>query len=823
MDDSELSSNLPNCKAAASEQPECTSQYMRSVKTRQRRKWVNFKRTRNIKGQVMIMVAMLAVTFMFFFKFVVDTGILVVAKINIQNAADLAAYSGSASQARLMNQIGFLNYDMRRAYKKFLFRYYVFGTFLQDSFPKTPTTTSKVREFKPKAAPKGPLNPDYRAPVVCIDYRNLIGSGGQANLCKESEVSAPSSGGGSNSPVGQVYKEFIKKLAKQQQEKCSMLGGDNSVTLMNWLFNGDPENTDLKKLSDNAYSLSASDVQARQLQNVIQIMLRVSDGMGLIPKLLINKLRINTLNDYLNEPAHDRGVTYDEMGILQGEQDPAKNERVISAFYSAYHTLGSHLFDNQSVQLDELSPSGGKYFDLQTITHNFTTYFMDAQPASSGCILVPTMLNVANAPIGVAKDPSYLTYYAVRLKANAKLIYWPSQQFELKAYAAARPFGGFLGPPQKFFDGTQPSNFFLPAINNEPQKRCPDKTNGGVNAVADPNYQLVDNTNCSGFKYLAGGSNAGQPLPDGQPYPVPNLAVGDPLTDKLGFFDESYQYQLAKGMLVGNEWDLSQAAVERIDHAFQIAQAPNRSEKNLYLIPNDLGETETLSTSMSHMHLTGGDPFMHYFHRLSPPPGKTRPRYVHHFWAPLTSSNDPAQLNLAVDEALNQLTSSSRPSKSLPPAAQKQAQAMIDTIRDSITGYVATKLGDPAGKGENDETLNIAAIEDPLGFTNAPAAASAPDSYPNPPSSVLTPDTTTQSFWMATPQDIRTSWVTDKDTDIQNAGRVGYSVKFVTFRSLYSPPGGSGSPDGKGAAVINPLRVDAEAQIDKVDSAPLMH
>src|SRR3954467_13212742 len=86
-------------------------------------------------GQISILVGMMMLTFILFFTFVVNTGMLVNAKINLQNAADLAAYSGAAVQARQLNDISFLNYEMRRQYKRFLFRYYVMGNMYQDSFP----------------------------------------------------------------------------------------------------------------------------------------------------------------------------------------------------------------------------------------------------------------------------------------------------------------------------------------------------------------------------------------------------------------------------------------------------------------------------------------------------------------------------------------------------------------------------------------------------------------------------------------------------------------------------------------------------------------
>src|SRR4051794_39523084 len=88
------------------------------------------------KGQVSIIIGVMMMTFILFFAFVINTGMLVNAKINLQNAADLAAYAGAAVQARQLTQISYINYEMRRQWKKFLFRIYVLGNMAQDGFPR---------------------------------------------------------------------------------------------------------------------------------------------------------------------------------------------------------------------------------------------------------------------------------------------------------------------------------------------------------------------------------------------------------------------------------------------------------------------------------------------------------------------------------------------------------------------------------------------------------------------------------------------------------------------------------------------------------------
>src|ERR1700761_7176658 len=95
------------------------------------------KKVQPQKGQISIIIVVMITTFILLFAFVVNTGMLVNAKINLQNAADLAAYAGAAVQARQLNQISFLNYEMRRQYKKFLFRIYVLGNMAMDDFPRS--------------------------------------------------------------------------------------------------------------------------------------------------------------------------------------------------------------------------------------------------------------------------------------------------------------------------------------------------------------------------------------------------------------------------------------------------------------------------------------------------------------------------------------------------------------------------------------------------------------------------------------------------------------------------------------------------------------
>ena len=58
---------------------------------------------------------------------VINVGLFVKAKINLQNAVDAAAFSGAAVQARQLSNISYINWEMRNIYKEWMFKYYILG------------------------------------------------------------------------------------------------------------------------------------------------------------------------------------------------------------------------------------------------------------------------------------------------------------------------------------------------------------------------------------------------------------------------------------------------------------------------------------------------------------------------------------------------------------------------------------------------------------------------------------------------------------------------------------------------------------------------
>lgn len=398
----------------------------------------------NEVGQASIMLGAMLVTFILFFAFTVNTGMLINAKINLQNAADLAAYSGAATQARQLNNIAFLNYEMRRQFKKFLFRYYVLGNMAQQAFPRNVGPATKYK-WSPDAG-----GTDYGVPFVCIIFNDLD------NFCQRPIL--PAIKIPSTNPLDSISTALagqLKTIEDIRRANCKNIGFTNNLILMLWLYNTDPDLTDLPGLVSN------------QQKETMAIIRSLAYGLGLVPRQMINMWRIQTLENYLNQKSQT--VRFSDIQNLkqQSVSDPEMNARTINAYLSAYQTLGPSTYsDSENIVMEELMPDGGDpnhpggaaIVQLDSIDINFNAYAL--QFTSTGdCKPEPVEYVVpggggAGFAVGFKKNPNVLTYYAIRLQAEANVLFSPFGKMKMEAYSAAQPFGSRLGPDLKQADFT---------------------------------------------------------------------------------------------------------------------------------------------------------------------------------------------------------------------------------------------------------------------------------------------------------------------------------------------------------------------------------
>ncbi|MFZ9595994.1 MAG: TadE/TadG family type IV pilus assembly protein [Bdellovibrionia bacterium] len=626
------------------------------------------------RGQISFMISIMLSTFILFFAFVINTGMLVNAKINLQNAADLAAYSGASVQARQLDQISYLNYEMRRQWKKFLFRLYVLGNYSYDSFPLNSGSNSPTFTIQPNSS--GTV--DLQFPTTCIFF--------DSNQCRVDTLPAiqlpPRN---VMDAISEILRGTLENIEKMRQGNCAIIGMTNLILNSYWMFNTDPALQSISLLGTSASSLNGA--QAAAL-NLVRLQ---ATGLGIVPKEILLKMRVKTLEKYVNAPPQT-GLTFSKMNsTLAQSADPLAYERSISAMNSAYYTLGNYTFPQDQIVLDEIIPT--TVLALKEIKTKFNTYAMDfvINTATQACDATQfTIPFPSELTLGFYKDPKFLTYYAVRLKAQAKILFSPFGPIDLQAYSAAQPFGSRIGPTEQEVGFTVEGRGNVPGLAvQESDSGKPGTTNGWFNAEV--------------IRSLASIS-------------------GMPGTIDLG-------------------------------KAYLSAMLPNPWEANRYNI----------------IHDWPGDSYVRNFSD-----GEFAP-----IWAPLSSggaqstSEVEQEISLAIDQALlspPQKTSSNDPfnSQNANMNANGGMQALSETLKKGLKTYVGLLQN---GKGEDGEGLRVIRLANPF-------AIFSPNSKYSPPSQGV------PNFFLRSPESLRSSWSAPANPMLAAQGRTGYSVKFVSFKSL---------------------------------------
>ena len=432
-------------------------------------------RMRNQRGQVSIFLAITLLIVITFLAFVINVGLFVKAKINLQNAVDAAAWAGAAVQARQLTNIAWLNWEMRNTYKEWMFKYYVLGNLtrerLQPSYLATapPRINFRLRPFDRPGEDE--YNPDdvydrFNAPSICIHYgtaHDICDIVNIPGIPRFKSLGLPS--------ISDHHESLINALAGEKASDCSTRTDVNSGAAMLW-----------------AYGTADEDI----LPDIPQI---ASGRPGAWTESIELALRMRNLEMMVNappegplcaDPSSDEPCTPIEN--LHNQAEIPLYERSTKAFWSAFRNLGGgrHKVAQQdqdsfikSFTLTELPPAPYStppsslsgflippgnglekhYLDLQAYSLNLATFYTTftsitederaGVPAEAACASSKTALPVPGYILGFVKNPAVMTYYAVKGEARYTGLFFPFSEtkgIKMSAYAAAKPFGGRIGP-----------------------------------------------------------------------------------------------------------------------------------------------------------------------------------------------------------------------------------------------------------------------------------------------------------------------------------------------------------------------------------------
>ena len=439
------------------------------------------------KGQMSIFLAVVMVIIVGLMAFIINIGLFVKAKINLQNAVDAAAYSGAAVQARQLTNVAHMNWEMRNIYKEWMFKYYILG---QLSLPNTqkprPDGTMDFRLpplFSTLKIPAGSSTFDkaeykkrdpWNIPSVCIDFA------GTFKLCNTYSLPGLPLFQSLGLPgTDEIKQAFIQTMQKKKSEDCSSRSELNFLVANQW-----------------SYGLGTDTPPPPGTPRIAM------DRPGAFPQALESAIRIRNLERILNEPPKSNVNLgrVQELANKSATYQAPIHERTVKAFWAGYRNLNKSP-DNEpnalkeTFTLTELKPrpkifaadfnkslstylipqqdldefkSGEKhYVDLQLQPVNYAIFFtlfvshnvdpdntnaitqkgIDGVREGASCGVRKTAIPVAGYPLGFVKNPNLLTYYAVKGESHFTGLMNPfSGSIKMVAYAAAKPFGGRIGP-----------------------------------------------------------------------------------------------------------------------------------------------------------------------------------------------------------------------------------------------------------------------------------------------------------------------------------------------------------------------------------------
>jgi hypothetical protein len=412
--------------------------------------------------------------------FIINVGLFVKAKINLQNAVDAAAFSGAATQSRQLTNIAYANWEMRNTFKEWMFKYYVLGQVsltrgtnsLSDGRLASGDRTSFLLETPSVAGNAG--FDKFNIPSICVHLNS------SNDICPLFSLPGiprfPALG---VAGISDVHESLVNKLVDEKGANCSQRTQMNFLTALSW-----------------AYSSGIREIPGAPIIGTSRV--------GAWPQALELAMRIRNLEMIMNRPPVNE-ITFDNLDDLANVgQSIGLNERPVKAFMSAFRNLGGgkykDVIDNggcsggqpcdelpATFKLTELSPvpyqaqttnvsgflippsftyQGGvsisaltkHYVDLQAVPVNYATIFStfastrnEFEPSvamEATCNASKSALPVPGYILGFVKNPQVLTYYAVKGEADFTGLFFPNSDGSIKltAYAAAKPHGGRIGP-----------------------------------------------------------------------------------------------------------------------------------------------------------------------------------------------------------------------------------------------------------------------------------------------------------------------------------------------------------------------------------------
>ncbi len=400
----------------------------------------------NEKGQIAIFIALIFQILFIFFAMLINIGLIVHDKINLQNSVDLAAYYGAERQAELLNEISHINYQIRQEYKLLAWRQRILGSYTFGTNSRLP------------AAPPDSLA-DTNMPAVCVDHAGwkevfVVDPPNPVDNCKAPNTSMPGvptfSVIASFLGINSYLQSFYGRVSDSVRTGCQAVGPLNWFTASIWLYEYKQavlgRSNMIRAIAEN---LSKPGSQFLDLKSGPVI-------MGVKKTFLRNLTEANRIsissrsNDVIDNPADFtfiNSLSSDVPGgcssINNGNPNWLHENLIAPKITYVNSSVGSNSACSTFVQLVEQPPTGPGMAGYNPALVSALLQYDSGEPP-------PGIHTTGYSSLGFEKNPWCLAYVGVKAKTRPRKPFAPfGNPVSLQARGFASPFGGRIGPWSK--------------------------------------------------------------------------------------------------------------------------------------------------------------------------------------------------------------------------------------------------------------------------------------------------------------------------------------------------------------------------------------
>ncbi len=412
---------------------------------------------RNQRGQVALFVALIFQVLFVFFAMVINIGLLVHHKINLQNSTDLAAYYGAMKQAEMMNAVGHINYQIRQAYKLMMFRYHQIGAAGEEN--KHPFKFVEPKSFRKTDDAIIDFEPSF-----CIAYQPVNMVNKNESYCrnlasKEVVINLP--GDPNLKVVGAFFflnlayamSSLSKTIISQAQSGCKRIAQLNWVQLARFI---------------NIYKMD--------LRNRKQTLLRVANAVSTEQPLDLDgkSIHLGTFKTFI------KNLTYqNKESLRKSYKDDGTGTNTAQTSFNFINGLSQNGCGSKG---DSLETPGWlsdvnifplfRFLDAQCggdSAVKFMSHYINLDPDDPEVLkgnITPEYAQeiktlkelvgedpgygvqerLSKSSLGYEKNPWCMAYVGVSATTTPMIPFSPFGSVKIEAKSFAKPFGGRIGP-----------------------------------------------------------------------------------------------------------------------------------------------------------------------------------------------------------------------------------------------------------------------------------------------------------------------------------------------------------------------------------------